>query len=144
MAGLRGNKTLAGTWGEVWVDGEKVFVLQKIEQKVETNREDVQIGIDVDSKLTGMKGSGTLSIKKVYTRARAVLERLCAGEDLRCQIISKLKDPDAVNGQIERWSTDNVWWNTIPVINWETGTPIQEEWEFGFTPSDLKNLDGIK
>lgn len=144
MAGLRGNKTLAGTWGEVWVDGEKVFVLQKIEQKVETNREDVQIGIDVDSKLTGMKGSGTLSIKKVYTRARAVLERLCTGEDLRCQIISKLKDPDAVNGQIERWSTDNVWWNTIPVINWETGTPIQEEWEFGFTPSDLKNLDEIK
>ena len=144
MAGLRGNKTLAGTWGEVWVDGEKVFVLQKIEQKVETNREDVQIGIDVDSKLTGMKGSGTLSIKKVYTRARAVLERLCAGKDLRCQIISKLKDPDAVNGQIERWSTDNVWWNTIPVINWETGTPIQEEWEFGFTPSDLKNLDEIK
>ena len=145
MAGLRGNKTLAGTWGEVWVDGEKVFVLQKIEQKVETNREDVQIGIDVDSKLTGMKGSGTLSIKKVYTRARAVLERLCAGEDLRCQHHSnQLKDPDAVNGQIERWSTDNVWWNTIPVINWETGTPIQEEWEFGFTPSDLKNLDEIK
>ena len=73
MAGLRGNKTLAGTWGEVWVDGEKVFVLQKIEQKVEVNREDVQIGMDVDSKMTGMKGTGTLSIKKVYTRARAVL-----------------------------------------------------------------------
>ena len=105
------------------MDGEKVFVLQKIEQKVETNREDVQIGIDVDSKLTGMKGSGTLSIKKVYTRARAVLERLCAGEDLRCQIISKLKDPDAVNGQIERWSTDNVWWNTIPVSQLGNGNP---------------------
>ena len=74
------------------MDGEKVFVLQKIEQKSRNKTgEDVQIGIDVDSKLTGMKGSGTLSIKKVYTRARAVLERLCAGEDLRCQIISKLK-----------------------------------------------------
>ena len=42
------------------------------------------------------------------------------------------------------WSTDNVWWNTIPVISWETGGQVQEEWEFGFTPSDMKNLDEIK
>ena len=40
MAGLRGNKTLAGTWGEVWVDGEKVFVLQKIEQKAQRKTDD--------------------------------------------------------------------------------------------------------
>ena len=52
---VRGNKTLAGTWGEVWMDGEKVFLLQKIEQKIEVNREDVQIGMDVDSKVTGWK-----------------------------------------------------------------------------------------
>ena len=145
MAGnVRGNRTLTGSWGEVWVDGEKIFVLQKIEQKVEVNREDVQMGMDVDSKMTGLKGSGTLSIKKVYSRAKAVLEKLSAGQDVRCQIIAKLKDPDAVDGQIERWSTDNVWWNTIPVINWETGGQVQEEWEFGFTPSDMKNLEEIK
>ena len=65
MAGnVRGNRTLTGSWGEVWVDGEKIFVLQKIEQKVEVNREDVQMGMNVDSKMTGLKGSGTLSIKK--------------------------------------------------------------------------------
>ena len=145
MAGnVRGNRTLPGSWGEVWVDGEKIFVLQKIEQKVEVNREDVQMGMDVDSKMTGLKGSGTLSIKKVYSRAKAVLEKLSAGQDVRSQIIAKLKDPDAVDGQIERGSTDNVWWNTIPVINWETGGQVQEEWEFGFTPSDMKNLDEIK
>ena len=102
------------------------------------------MGMDVDSKMTGLKGSGTLSIKKVYSRAKAVLEKLSAGQDVRSQIIAKLKDPDAVDGQIERWSTDNVWWNTIPVINWETGGQVQEEWEFGFTPSDMKNLDEIK
>lgn len=140
----RGNQTLAGTWGEVWMNGERVFALQKIEQKVEVNREDVQIGMDVDSKATGWKGTGTLSIKKAYTHAKKILEDLAAGKDVRSQIISKLADPDAVGGQIERWSTDNVWWNTIPVISWETGTPVQEEYEFGFTPSDMKNLDAIK
>lgn len=141
---VRGNKTLAGTWGEVWIDGEKVFVLQKIEQKIEPNREDVQIGMDVDSKVTGWKGSGTLSVKKVYSRAKKIIESLTAGKDVRSQIIAKLADPDAVNGQIERWSTDNVWWNTIPVISWESGTSVQEDFEFGFTPSDMKNLDEIK
>ena len=101
MAGnVRGNRTLTGSWGEVWVDGEKIFVLQKIEQKVEVNREDVQMGMNVDSKMTGLKGSGTLSIKKVYSRAKAVLEKLSAGQDVRCQIIAKLKDPDALDGHI--------------------------------------------
>lgn len=141
---IRGNRTLAGTWGEVWMDGEKVFVLQKIEQKVEVNREDVQIGMDVDSKPTGYKGTGTLSIKKVYSHSKKILDNLKAGKDVRCQIIAKLADPDTVEGQIERWSTDNVWWNTIPVISWEVGAPVQEEYEFGFTPSDMKCLDEIK
>ncbi|MFR3751803.1 MAG: phage tail tube protein [Enterocloster sp.] len=81
---------------------------------MEVNREDVQMGMNVDSKMTGLKGSGTLSIKKVYSRAKAVLEKLSAGQDVRCQIIAKLKDPDAVDGQIERWSTDNVWWEHHP------------------------------
>ena len=143
MGGIKGNRTLTGTWGEVWVDGEKIFVLQKIEIKVEVNREDVQIGMDVDSKMTGLKGSGTLSVKKATTRAKTVMDNLTAGKDVRCQIIAKLKDPDALDGQIERWSVDNVWWNTIPVANWETGTPVQDDWEFCFTPTDLKNLDEI-
>ena len=143
MGGIKGNRTLTGTWGEVWVDGEKIFVLQKIEIKVEVNREDVQIGMDVDSKMTGLKGSGTLSVKKATTRAKTVMDNLTAGKDVRCQIIANLKDPDALDGQIERWSVDNVWWNTIPVANWETGTPVQDDWEFGFTPTDLKNLDEI-
>ena len=57
MAGnVRGNRTLTGSWGEVWVDGEKIFVLQKIEQKVEVNREDVQMGMDVPCIFHGLMG----------------------------------------------------------------------------------------
>ena len=31
---IRGNKTLSGTWGELWIDGEKIFEFSKIELKV--------------------------------------------------------------------------------------------------------------
>lgn len=141
---IRGNRTLTGSWGELWIDGEKVFEMSKIELKVTPNREDVQIGIDVDSKITGLKGEGSYTVKKVYTRTKAILESWAKGKDVRCQLIAKLKDPDAVNGQIERWSADNVWHNELPVVNWEKGGIIEEEISIGFTPSDLTNLDEIR
>ena len=119
---IRGNKTLSGTWGELWIDGEKIFEFSKIELKVTANREDVQIGIDVDSKITGLKGEGSYTVKKVYTTR---------------------KDPDAVNGQTERWSANNVWHTELPVVNWEKGGIVEEETSIGFTPSDLQNLDQI-
>lgn len=140
---IRGNKTLSGTWGELWIDGEKIFEFSKIELKVTANREEVQIGIDVDSKITGLKGGGSYTVKKVYTRAKAILESWKKGKDVRCQIIAKLKDPDAVNGQTERWSANNVWHNELPVVNWEKGGIVEEETSIGFTPSDLQNLDQI-
>ena len=48
MSKLRGNRTLTGTWGEIWVDGELIAELSKVEVKVSANREDVQLDIDVD------------------------------------------------------------------------------------------------
>lgn len=140
---IRGNRTLSGTWAEMWLDGEKVFEMSKIEMKVSANREDVQLGIDVDSKITGLKGEGSYTVKKVYTRAKAILESWAKGKDVRCQIIAKLEDPDAVSGKIERWSADNVWHNEVPVVNWEKGGIIEEEITIGFTPSDLQNLDAV-
>ena len=70
---VRGNKTLSGSWGELWVNGEKIFEFSKISMKVTANREEVQLGIDVDSKITGLKGEGSYTVKKVYTRAKGIL-----------------------------------------------------------------------
>ena len=85
---IRGNKTLSGTWGELWIDGEKIFEFSKIELKVTANREDVQIGIDVDSKITGLKGEGSYTVKKVYTRQKRSWKagrrvRMCAARLLQ-------------------------------------------------------------
>ena len=158
MSKLRGNRTLTGTWGEIWVDGELIAELSKIEVKVSANREDVQLDIDaghlavhinvqlhidVDSKMTGIKGEFTLTIKKAYTRYNKVLESWKKGVDLRSQIITKLADPDATNGQQERYSIDNCWYNDLPLVTYEKGGLIEEEATGGFTPSDMVNLDAI-
>ena len=144
MLEIQGNRTLSGAWGELWIDGEKIMEMSKISLKVTANREDVQLGLSVDSKITGLKGEGSYTVKKVYTRAKAILEKWKKGQDVRCQIIAELGDPDAVNGQIERWSVDNVWHNEIPVVNWEKGGIVEEEVTIGFPPTDMQNLDEIK
>ncbi len=141
---IRGNKVLSGTWGEIWVDGVPIIEFKKIEAKVSTNREDVQIGIDVDSKMTGIKGEITITINKTYSNYNDVMKNYVQGKDVRSQVIAKLADPDAVDAQQERWSFDNVWWNDIPLFVAEKGALIEEELTGGFTPSDAVNLDTIK
>lgn len=140
---VQGNKTLSGTWGELWVDGEKVWEMSKVEAKITANREDVQLGLDVDSKMTGLKGEFTIVVKKVYSRYVTVFENWKKGIDQRCQLITKLADPDAVGEQQERYSIDNAWFNELPLVNMEKGGIIEEEVSGGFTPTDMVNLDRV-
>lgn len=141
---IRGNQVLSGTWGELWIDGQAILEFKKVEAKTSANREDVQMGIDVDSKMTGLKGEITVTVNKVYSSYNEVMKNYTQGKDVRSQVIAKIGDPDAVNGQIERWSLDNVWWNDIPLFIAEKGALVEEELTGGFTPSDAVNLDAIK
>ncbi len=141
---IRGNQVLTGTYGEVWIDGDKVFELNKIEAKVIINREDVQMGLDVDSKMTGLKGEFTIGIKKVFSRWAEYFENdFKNGVDKRVEIIAKLQDPDARGKGIERYSIGNCWFNELPLVNYEKGALIEEELSGGFTPSDMQVLDKI-
>ena len=130
MSKIRGNKTLSGTWGEVWVDGEKIFELSKVELKITANREDVQLGLDVDSKMTGLKGELTLTTKKVYSRYNAVFENWKKGIDQRSQIITKLADPDAFGA--ERVALKSVSFDDLTLADWEADTLGNVECPFTF------------
>lgn len=143
MAKVRANRTLSGSWAEVWVNGDLIYECKKIEAKISAEREDVQFGIDVDSKMTKLKAEGKMTITKVYTRFEEVRKAWNRGEDLRFEIMAKLADPDAVGKQAERYSIGNVWFNELPLINWEKGSIVEEEIAFGFTATDMQNLDKI-
>lgn len=53
MAQLQANRTLSGSFASVWVDGALIAELESITVKVKLQRERVQLGMDVDSKITG-------------------------------------------------------------------------------------------
>lgn len=143
MGKIPGYRTLSGTWAEVWIDGELIAEAKKIELKVTANREDVQLGIDVDSKMTSLAGEWTMTLSKTYSRFEAVRQSLNKGIDKRMQIIAKLADPDAIGSQIERYSASNCWINDLPAASYERGALVEMEASGGFTPTDLVNLDQI-
>lgn len=143
MPNVPGNRMLAGTHGFVWWNGEPILEFTKVSFKITGNRDDVQIGMDVDSKLVGQKGEWSMTVKKVYTRYEDIRMAWSKGQDPRGQFITKLSDPDAQGGQEERYSVDNCWFNDLPVIEYEKGATLEQEFAGGFTPSDMINLDRI-
>ncbi len=139
---ITGNRTLSGTWAEVWFNGIKILEVSKITAKVTVNREDVQLGMDIDTKITGWKGEGTLSLIKAFTRFEDVRQEIARGRDPRGTIITKLKDPDATGGQTERYQIGNVALSEFG-LEYEKGSVVKQEVPFSFTPSDMINLDEI-
>ena len=140
---IRGNQTLSGSHVEIFFNGLKIAVGTKISLKITANREEVQLGLDVDTKITGLKGEGTLSISRVYTAFEEIRKRIIKGEDPRGVIMTRLADPDAVGGQIERYQIGNVALSEFP-IEYEKGAVVKAEYPFTFTPSDMICLDEIK
>lgn len=139
---IRGNRSLSGSWAEVWWNGFKIMEISKIAAKVTVNREDVQFGLDIDSKITGWKGEGTVSMIKVFTRFEDVRQEIARGKDPRGVIITKLKDPDATGGQTERYQIGNVALSEFG-FEYEKGSVVKQEVPFSFTPTDMVLLDEI-
>ena len=141
---FKGKNQIAGTYGHFWWNGDKVIEISTYEAKVTANREDVQIGLDIDSKPVSFTGEGTFTVKKIYTRnKKEVLEAWKRGEDLRFQFITALKDPDTLGKQQERVTIDNVWLNELILQQFEQGSLCNDEYSFGFTPSSASFVDII-
>lgn len=141
---LRGNQTLSGAHGTLWIDNLKCMEVSKIESKVIANRKEVQLGLSVDSKITGLKGEGTLEVNKVYSRSAEILRNWKKGKDVRSRLVVSIKDPDAKGGQEERVSLDNVWFNELALAAFTRGEGIGETFPFGFTPDDAEYESEIK
>lgn len=144
MTENRGFRRIAGAWGTLHIDGEAIFEVVSFEANVEVQRADVQIGINVDSKATGLAGSGQFVVKHVYTRGvEKYLSALKAGHDPRFLSSVCLDDPDAVGGQVERINIGNCWVNNLPLTNFDAAEVVEKTYEFGFTPGDAEVAEGI-
>ena len=139
----RGSRIISGTWGEVWLDSDYVSEAYGLQAKINYNKEDVNLcgQMAVDSKVTSVKMTGSISMHKVNSRmARKIGEEIKNGKDIRFQIISKLADPDAYGK--ERITLKNVSMDDLTLADWEVSKNGSITAPFTFTGYEF--LDDIE
>lgn len=141
----RGRRRWNGSHGRLWWDGLLIFEIASFEAAVTADRDDVIIGNSKDSKIASLTGTGTIKVKSVINRnISRLLEEWKAGRDPRSTLVALLDDPDAAEGQKERVSIDNVWFNELTLMTFEKGVVVEKEYPFGFTPEDASFIEQVE
>lgn len=126
------QRVMSGTWGQVWVDDELWAELSAAQAKYAYNKEDIRMSGNmlVGSKVTGVKGTGSLTVYKVYTRNSSRSDQILAGRDVRAKIILKLDDPDAFGA--ERVALYDVSFDDEKLMDFASGNVTQTTHPFTF------------
>lgn len=135
------NRVINGTFGEVWLDGDKVSECFGLEAKVEIDKEEISIcgKLGTDTKMMGYKGTGSLKLHKVNSRMMIKLsDQVKAGVNPRLQILSVLKDPAAYGA--ERVLIKDACFDDLILANWEAKAKGEIECPFTFTDWELLDL----
>lgn len=126
------SRVMSGTWGQVWVDGELWVELESFQAKYSKNKSDIALcgEMVVGTKVTSVKGTGSISAHKVYTRNPAQIDAILEGRDVRCTIVGKLDDPDAFGA--ERVALYDVSFDDETLMDFAAGNPGKVTYPFTF------------
>ena len=130
---ISAKRVMSGTWGQVWYGGELWLEASAFQAKYTYTKEDQQLAgqMATDTKVTGVKGTGSITIKKVYSRTAGHGDKILEGIDERGTFIGKLDDPDAFGA--ERVALYNVSFDEEPLMDWRVGSTTEITIPFTFT-----------
>lgn len=136
------KRVINGTYGEVWVNGDKIAECTACQAKVAKNKETINLcgQFMADTKASSGSGTGSLTLYKVdsgFARQQAGIQN---GVDVRCTIISKLRDPDSYGA--ERVALYNVSFDDLTLADWQAATVGTVTAPFTFSSYEL--LDQIE
>ena len=136
------NKLMSGTFGKVQVSGAEIAEISSFQAKVAANKEEVQMAgcMATDSKVTNTKGTGSMTIKKVYSRFYDYMESIQKGVDVRVCIIGTLNDPDAYGA--ERVACYNCSLDEHTFADWAVGKHTEITVNFTFTHAEYLDKVG--
>ena len=136
------RRVINGTYGEVWVDGEKVAECTACQAKVAKQKETIRLcgQFMSDAKATGADGTGSLTLYHVDSGFLQRQRDLQSGVDPRCTVITKLRDPDSYGA--ERVALYNVSFDDLTLADWQAAAVGTITAPFTFSRYDL--LDTIE
>lgn len=132
------KRTINGTFGEVWLEGELVREATGLKAEAALEFMDVPMcgSLAKHQKLSGINCTGSITMNKVNSRmAIKISDMLKAGKTPVFTIISKLADPDAYGA--ERVVLKNCQFSSLTLADWSAkalGTITQPftftDWDF--------------
>lgn len=130
---IAANRVMSGTWGQVWVGADLWVEVSAFQAKYTYTKEDQQMAgqMAVDTKIVNIKGTGSMTIKKVYSRFANHGNQILKGIDERKTLVGKLNDPDAYGA--ERVALYNVSLDEEPLMDWKVGSTTEITIPFTFT-----------
>lgn len=131
---LDASKTIFGTYGQLFADGQWMTNINHLEASVEVQKRELNLSGDlwVRHKRGPLKGTGTMSGFKVTS------DMIRRGFN-KFELISKLDDPEAYG--FERIRLTNVMADKVQLADWTAGEEVKEEIAFTFEGYEL--LDPI-
>jgi len=144
MAALDSFRTINGSYGAVYENGEWLTNFNKMSAKVEIQKQELKLSGDrwVRHKVTGLKGTGTISGFKVTSRMTTLNQAVTLdnrAKTTRTELISKVDDPEAFG--FERIRLKNVIFDVLQLVEWDAGAVCPEE--LAFTFEEWEPLDPI-
>lgn len=134
------KRVISGTFGEVWLDGEKVAECMGCQGKLAKNKEKIYLcgQLISDHKVMSMDGTGSLTLYKVDSGLIQKQSGVQNGEDQRFTIVSALKDPDSYGA--ERIAFYNVSFDDLTLADWQRAAVGKVTVPFTFTRYELLDL----
>lgn len=126
------QRVMSGTWGYLYVNGEKWYEIESAQAKYTKNKTDIHIcgEMVVGTKVTSVKGTGSITAHKVRTLDAGQMDAILEGRDVRCTIIMGLNDPDAYGA--ERVALYDVSFDDETMMDFSANQPVKISYPFTF------------
>jgi len=138
------TRTINGSYGTVWMDGQWLTNFNKCEASGDINKEELNLaGTRVTGhKTTNVTYSGSISGYRVTSTLVKAIGQVGTdrGKPLVTELIAKLDDPEAYG--FERIRLKGVQFDKIDLVNFEANKIVETELPFTF--SGYEFLDEIK
>ena len=141
MDNYKAAQVISGTFGEMWLNGDKMAETIALQAKVTLKKAAiVMCGTLVDGqKVTGMELKGTLKMHKVSSyMIKALSDSIKKGKTPEFTIISKLADPDSMGS--ERIVLKQVTFDEVTLVDWEAKKEGEVSMPFTFMDWDPLDL----
>ena len=128
------TRVLNGSYGECLNDGKWLTNIYKMTADLELSYGDVKMSGSrwTGQKLLGIKGTGSISGYKITSELVQNAARITNDRksEYVTELIFKIDDPEAFG--CERVRLKDVKFSKIPVVGFEVGAIVEEEWPFSF------------